>query len=88
MSASTAHVRLPAVAGRFYPASPTGLTDPGTAIAVVDRDLDVRVVPATAMLAYARTASAAAAELVSYATSGDAFGDMSRVVGYAGVVVR
>jgi AmmeMemoRadiSam system protein B len=45
-------------------------------------------IPATAMLAYARAAGATAApELVAYATSGDAFGDRDRVVGYAGVVV-
>jgi len=44
--------------------------------------------PATAMLAYAKAAGARTAELVGYATSGDAFGDRDRVVGYAGVVVR
>lgn len=44
--------------------------------------------PATAMLAYARARAATSAELVAYATSGDAFGDRARVVGYAGVVVR
>jgi len=43
--------------------------------------------PAAAMLAYARARGAAAPELVDYATSGDAFGDRSSVVGYAGVVV-
>lgn len=44
--------------------------------------------PATAMLSYAKAAGARSAELVGYATSGDAFGDRDRVVGYAGVVVR
>lgn len=44
-------------------------------------------VPATVMLSYAREAGAGTPELVAYATSGDAFGDTSRVVGYAGVVV-
>jgi hypothetical protein len=55
------------------------------------RDNDISmcgVIPATAMLSYARAAGAAASpELVGYATSGDAFGDRSRVVGYAGVLV-
>jgi hypothetical protein len=45
------------------------------------------VVPATVMLAYARARGARAAELLAYATSGDAFGERDRVVGYAGVVV-
>ena len=45
-------------------------------------------IPATAMLAYARASGATRPELVAYATSGDAFGDTSQVVGYAGVVVR
>lgn len=44
-------------------------------------------IPATAMLAYARTLPSKAPSLVGYATSGDAFGDTSRVVGYAGVVL-
>jgi hypothetical protein len=39
------------------------------------------------MLAYARARKAGAPELVGYATSGDAFGDRSSVVGYAGVIV-
>lgn len=45
-------------------------------------------VPATVMLAFARARGATAAMLVDYATSGDAFGDRARVVGYAGVVVE
>ncbi len=56
---------------------------------VRERDISMcGVIPTTAMLAYARAAGAAEApSLVSYATSGDASGDRSRVVGYAGVVV-
>ena len=55
---------------------------------VVDNEISMcGFIPATAMLAYARRANASAPELVGYATSGDAFGDRSRVVGYAGVVV-
>lgn len=55
---------------------------------VVDHDISMcGFIPATAMLAYARQAGAARPELVAYATSGDAFGDKSRVVGYAGVVL-
>jgi AmmeMemoRadiSam system protein B len=45
------------------------------------------VVPATAMLAYVAARGGGRPALVGYATSGDAFGDRSRVVGYAGVVV-
>lgn len=56
---------------------------------VVDHDISMcGYVPATAMLAYARRAGAGLPELVAYATSGDAFGDRSRVVGYAGVVIE
>ena len=57
---------------------------------VVDQDISMcGFIPATAMLAYARAAgSTAAPELVAYATSGDASGDRSRVVGYAGVLIR
>lgn len=45
------------------------------------------VMPATVMLAYARSLGARAAELIGYATSGDAFGERERVVGYAAVAV-
>jgi AmmeMemoRadiSam system protein B len=45
------------------------------------------ILPATAMLAFANARGAKEATLVAYATSGDAFGDRDRVVGYAGVVV-
>jgi AmmeMemoRadiSam system protein B len=44
-------------------------------------------IPATAMLSYGRAVAAGKPRLVAYATSGDAFGDRSRVVGYAGVIV-
>lgn len=55
---------------------------------VRERDISMcGFIPATAMLAYAELAGARAPELVRYATSGDAFGDRSRVVGYAGVVM-
>ncbi len=55
------------------------------------RDEDITmcgILPATAMLAYANARGASSAELLAYATSADAFGDTSRVVGYAGVAVR
>ena len=45
------------------------------------------VIPATVALSYARERKATSAELVAYATSGDAFGDRARVVGYAGIVI-
>jgi AmmeMemoRadiSam system protein B len=55
---------------------------------VVENDISMcGYIPATAMLAYARKQRAGAPELIGYATSGDAFGDRSRVVGYAGVVI-
>jgi AmmeMemoRadiSam system protein B len=55
---------------------------------VVEHDISMcGFIPATAMLAYAREANAARPELVAYATSAEAFGDKSRVVGYAGVVL-
>lgn len=56
---------------------------------VVKHDISMcGFIPATAMLSYCRAAGAGTPELVGYATSGDAFGDRSRVVGYAGVVVN
>lgn len=55
---------------------------------VVEHDISMcGFIPATAMLAYAREAGASPPELVAYATSAEAFGDRSRVVGYAGVVL-
>jgi MEMO1 family protein len=45
------------------------------------------VVPVTVMLFAARRLGATAARLVRYANSGDATGDRTSVVGYAGVVV-
>lgn len=44
--------------------------------------------PAAAMLFAARSLGAAQVQRVAYATSADASGDRSRVVGYAGVLVR
>jgi len=44
-------------------------------------------IPATAMLTFARAAGSGDPRLVDYATSAEAFGDTSRVVGYAGVVL-
>lgn len=63
--------------------------DPGRLYrTVIDNDISMcGFIPATVMLSYARAAGAPAPELVGYATSGDAFGDRSRVVGYAGVVI-
>jgi hypothetical protein len=43
--------------------------------------------PAAAMLAYARARGAGPPEIVAYTTSGEAFGDRARVVGYAGAIV-
>ena len=55
---------------------------------VVQNDISMcGFIPATAMLTYAREVDARPPELAGYATSGDAFGDTSRVVGYAGVIV-
>ena len=55
---------------------------------VVDYDISMcGFIPATAMLAYAHAMNAPAPELVGYATSGDAFGDRDRVVGYAGIII-
>jgi AmmeMemoRadiSam system protein B len=54
------------------------------------RDEDISmcgILPATAMVAYAVARGAKSAQLLRYATSGDAFGDRSRVVGYAGVLI-
>jgi hypothetical protein len=44
--------------------------------------------PVVAMLTAARKLGATSAELVKYATSGDISGDLNRVVGYAGIMVR
>jgi len=44
--------------------------------------------PAVDMLTAAKRLGASAAQLIKYATSGDAFGEREMVVGYAGVVVR
>jgi AmmeMemoRadiSam system protein B len=45
------------------------------------------VLPATAMLGYARARGATRGTLIAYGTSGDAFGDTDRVVGYAGIAI-
>jgi MEMO1 family protein len=45
------------------------------------------VLPATAMLSYARARGATGGTLVAYGTSADAFGDTDRVVGYAGIAI-
>jgi MEMO1 family protein len=44
--------------------------------------------PAVVMLTAAKKLGATSAELIRYATSGDASGDRDMVVGYAGIVVR
>ena len=44
--------------------------------------------PAVAMLTAAKHLGATCADLVQYATSADVSGDVERVVGYAGVIVR
>ncbi len=55
---------------------------------VLDEDLSMcGVVPATVMALWAKARGATRAELVAYGTSGDAFGDRDRVVGYAGVAI-
>jgi len=46
------------------------------------------IIPATVMLVAALERGAAAAQLIRYAHSGEVNGDLRRVVGYAGVVVR
>lgn len=62
---------------------------PGLYRTVRENDISMcGFIPATAMLTYARLAGAQAPSLVGYATSGDTSGDKTRVVGYAGVVVR
>jgi AmmeMemoRadiSam system protein B len=56
--------------------------------AVIEHDISMcGFIPATAMLAFAGQQNAGTPALVGYATSGDAFGERDRVVGYAGVVV-
>jgi MEMO1 family protein len=63
--------------------------DPARLYDVVQRE-DISmcgVLPATAMLSYARQRGATRGTLVAYGTSADAFGDKERVVGYAGVSI-
>jgi AmmeMemoRadiSam system protein B len=45
------------------------------------------ILPATAMLAYARARGATHGTLLAYGTSADAFGDTDRVVGYAAIAI-
>ncbi len=45
-------------------------------------------VPATIMLLVCKKLGAKTAELVKYQTSGDVMGDYSKVVGYAGIIVK
>jgi AmmeMemoRadiSam system protein B len=55
---------------------------------VTDEDITMcGILPATAMLAFARARGATRATQLAYATSAEAFGDKSRVVGYAGVAI-
>jgi hypothetical protein len=63
--------------------------DPNTLYATVaENDISMcGFIPATVLLAYGRAAGAKPPELVGYATSGDAFGERDRVVGYAAVVL-
>jgi hypothetical protein len=61
--------------------------------ALLDRVIKERIsmcgyAPVVTMLAAAKKLGARSAELVRYQTSGDASGDYSSVVGYAGVIVR
>jgi AmmeMemoRadiSam system protein B len=66
------------------------LTGDGDALIAAVEANDVSmcgVRPAAAMLSYARERQAGTPRLVGYTTSGEAFGDFARVVGYAGVVV-
>ncbi|HEX6836481.1 MAG TPA: AmmeMemoRadiSam system protein B [Polyangia bacterium] len=63
--------------------------DPARLFDVVERE-DISmcgILPATTMLSYARARGATRGTLVAYGTSGDAFGDTDRVVGYAGIAV-
>jgi AmmeMemoRadiSam system protein B len=46
------------------------------------------IIPTTCMLLAALRLGATRAELVKHATSGDVTGDLSGVVGYAGILVK
>jgi AmmeMemoRadiSam system protein B len=68
---------------RLLAVDPLGLYD-----TCVEEDITMcGVLPATALLACALRLGKPRAELVQYATSGEAFGDTASVVGYAGVLV-
>jgi MEMO1 family protein len=56
---------------------------------VVDRDISMcGIIPTTVALVAAKALGAESATRVAYGNSGDASGDFSRVVGYAGYVIR
>ncbi len=66
----------------------TALDPKGLYAAAVEHHVSMcGLVPAVAMLVAARAMGARSAELASYACSGDANGDDSSVVGYAGVLI-
>ena len=64
--------------------------DEGKLLRVVEREeiSMCGVAPAAAAIAAAKKLGATSARLVKYATSGDASGDYTQVVGYAGIVVK
>jgi hypothetical protein len=64
--------------------------DPKGLYAKVEKD-DISmcgVIPATVMLLACNKMGAKESELVKYMTSGEVSGDLDRVVGYAGIIVR
>ena len=63
--------------------------DPARLFDVVEREeiSMCGILPATTMLSYARARGATKGTLVAYGTSADAFGDIDRVVGYAGIAI-
>ncbi len=68
---------------RILSLDPRGLFD-----VVTEQDISMcGLGPAVVMLTAARALGARTAELVKYATSGDASGERNKVVGYAGVVI-
>jgi AmmeMemoRadiSam system protein B len=55
------------------------------------RELDISMCaygPAVSLITAAKELGASGAELVKYQTSGDATGDYSSVVGYAGIIIK
>ncbi|MFW6051046.1 MAG: AmmeMemoRadiSam system protein B [Myxococcota bacterium] len=67
-----------------------GALDPeGLYRTVVERDISMcGIIPTTVALVAAGALGAQTARLIRYGSSGDASGDYSRVVGYAGFVIR